>query len=262
MAKKHDQPPPASARQAKIQAAESPRAAGPTRSSSTTVVVVVLIIAAVVVGVVWSQQSRHGDHRRDHRAARRRRRDRARGRYPAFSHGKAGAGAPTVDLYEDFQCPICGQFEALGAPIRALARPAKIKLVTHTMTFLDDNLQQRLLARAASAAACAADAGKFGPYHDAVYAGQPAKEGRATPTPSSRASPRRPASPAARCTTWQSASRAGSTRRTSRRSRPRARRTACSAPPPSSSTARRWTCRSSPPRTSPHRSRPRRRERP
>ena len=93
--------------------------------------------------------------------------------------GKARAGAPTLDLYEDFQCPICGQLEKLfGAQIRAMAVAGDVKLVTHTMSFLDDNLKNDSSLRAASAAACAADAGRFGQYHDAVFAGQPAKEGQ------------------------------------------------------------------------------------
>jgi protein-disulfide isomerase len=93
--------------------------------------------------------------------------------------GKARSGAPTLDLYEDFQCPICGQLEKLfGAQIRSMAAAGDVKLVTHTMSFLDDNLKNDSSLRAASAAACAADAGRFGPYHDAVYAGQPAKEGQ------------------------------------------------------------------------------------
>jgi protein-disulfide isomerase len=97
----------------------------------------------------------------------------------AVNPGKAKPGAPTLDLYEDFQCPICAQLEKLfGAQIRSLAAAGDIKLVTHTMSFLDDNLKNDSSLRAASAAACAADAGRFGPYHDAVYAGQPAKEGQ------------------------------------------------------------------------------------
>ena len=93
--------------------------------------------------------------------------------------GKARAGAPTLDLYEDFQCPICGQLEKLfGAQIRSMAAAGDMKLVTHTMSFLDDNLKNDSSLRAASAAACAADAGRFSQYHDAVFAGQPAKEGQ------------------------------------------------------------------------------------
>jgi protein-disulfide isomerase len=93
--------------------------------------------------------------------------------------GKAPAGAPTLDLYEDFQCPICGQLEKLfGAQIRTMAAAGDVKLVTHTMSFLDNNLKNDSSLRAAGAAACAADAGRFSQYHDAVFAGQPAKEGQ------------------------------------------------------------------------------------
>jgi protein-disulfide isomerase len=93
--------------------------------------------------------------------------------------GKARAGAPTLDLYEDFQCPICGQLEKLfGAQIRTMAAAGDVRLVTHTMSFLDNNLKNDSSLRAAGAAACAADAGRFSQYHDAVFAGQPAKEGQ------------------------------------------------------------------------------------
>ena len=90
----------------------------------------------------------------------------------------AKASAPTMDLYEDFQCPICGELEkALGPQIRTLAEAGQIKLVVHMMSFLDGNLGNDSSTRAANAAACAADAGKFLQYHAAVFAGLPAKEG-------------------------------------------------------------------------------------
>jgi protein-disulfide isomerase len=93
--------------------------------------------------------------------------------------GKARPGAPTLDLYEDFQCPICAQLEKLFGPqIRSLAAAGDIRLVIHMMSFLDDNLKNDSSLRAANAAACAADVGRFSQYHDAVFAGQPAKEGQ------------------------------------------------------------------------------------
>lgn len=86
--------------------------------------------------------------------------------------------APTMDLYEDFQCPLCGELEkAMGPQIGTLADAGQIKLVVHMMSFLDANLGNDSSTRAANAAACAADAGKFLQYHAAVFAGQPAKEG-------------------------------------------------------------------------------------
>jgi protein-disulfide isomerase len=86
--------------------------------------------------------------------------------------------APTMDLYEDFQCPTCGELEkAMGAQIRTMAQAGQIKLVVHMLSFLDTNLNNDSSTRSANAAACAADAGRFLPYHAAVYAGQPTQEG-------------------------------------------------------------------------------------
>jgi len=88
------------------------------------------------------------------------------------------AGAPVVDLYEDFQCPICARFEeAFGAQLADLAAAGQVKLVVHTLSFLDTNLHNDSSTRAAVAAGCAADAGKFAAYHSAVFVGQPTTEG-------------------------------------------------------------------------------------
>jgi protein-disulfide isomerase len=91
----------------------------------------------------------------------------------------AKPGAPTLDLYEDFQCPICGQLEKLFGPqISTMAKSGDVKLVVHMMSFLDNNLHNDASVRSAAAAACAADAGKFLDYHGVVYANQPSKEGQ------------------------------------------------------------------------------------
>lgn len=88
--------------------------------------------------------------------------------------GKAASNAPTVDLYEDFQCPVCKTMEdAAGKSIEKLAADGKIKLNYHVLSFLDTNLQNDASARAANAAFCAADQGKFLEYHNEVFANQP-----------------------------------------------------------------------------------------
>jgi protein-disulfide isomerase len=90
----------------------------------------------------------------------------------------AKSGAPTLDVYEDFQCPTCAQLEkVMGQQIASLASSGQVKLVIHMMSFLDLNVHNDSSKRSANAAACAADAGKFLPYHAAVFAAQPAKEG-------------------------------------------------------------------------------------
>lgn len=96
---------------------------------------------------------------------------------------KAKAGAPTLDIYEDFQCPACKQAEEIyGETITKLADAGTVRVVYHMRNFLEDNpgfTSQGATSstRTANAAACAADAGRFLPFHDAVYAGQPASEG-------------------------------------------------------------------------------------
>ncbi len=90
----------------------------------------------------------------------------------------AKSNAPTLDLYEDFQCPVCGQFEkAMGPSITTMVAAGEVKLIVHTLTFLDDNLKNDFSKKTANAVACAADAGKFLEYHAAVFAAQPAQEG-------------------------------------------------------------------------------------
>ena len=90
----------------------------------------------------------------------------------------AKAGAPTLDLYEDFQCPVCGKLEQVfGKQIASMAQAGDIKLVVHMMSFLDAKLGNDASVRSAAAAACAADQGKFLDYHGVVYANQPAQEG-------------------------------------------------------------------------------------
>jgi len=94
------------------------------------------------------------------------------------SPGTAKSNAPTIDLYEDFQCPTCGALEkAMGPAMASMAKAGEIKLVVHTLSFLDDNLKNDSSKRSANAVACAADAGKFLEYHAAVFAAQPAQEG-------------------------------------------------------------------------------------
>lgn len=70
-------------------------------------------------------------------------------------------GVPVIDIYEDFQCPVCAQFERLnGAYIESLIAEKKATVVYHTLSFLGPES-----VNAANAAACSADEGKFLEYH-------------------------------------------------------------------------------------------------
>ncbi|HEX5334232.1 MAG TPA: thioredoxin domain-containing protein [Propionicimonas sp.] len=92
--------------------------------------------------------------------------------------GKATAGAPVVELFFDYQCPVCKQFEGIyGASLKSLAASGAIELHYRNMTFLDNNLNNDASLRAGIGAACSDFAGKYSAYHDEIYANQPANEG-------------------------------------------------------------------------------------
>lgn len=78
-------------------------------------------------------------------------------------------GVPVIDVYEDFQCPVCAQFEAAqGDYLEALIADKKATVVYHTLSFLGPES-----IAAANAAACSADEGKFLDYHKMLYLTQP-----------------------------------------------------------------------------------------
>lgn len=78
---------------------------------------------------------------------------------------------PTIDVYEDFQCPVCARFEAInGITLEKAISAKKAKVVFHILSFLGT---ESILA--ANAAACASDQDKFLAFHKAFYANQPAE---------------------------------------------------------------------------------------
>ncbi len=102
-----------------------------------------------------------------------------RGPYPAAATGPGGGiviGPKTgkvavLDIYEDFQCPFCAAFEkASGPAIQAAAAAGKLRVVYHPVSFLGQES-----VRAANAAGCASDEGKYAAFHNALYAHQPAE---------------------------------------------------------------------------------------
>lgn len=94
-------------------------------------------------------------------------------------YGNAPEGAPTLELWEDFQCPACGALEAVnGAGIAQLAEEGKYRLVWRPTTFLDNKLGNDSSLRAVAAWGCAIDAGRVREYHDLVFANQPQEEGK------------------------------------------------------------------------------------
>jgi protein-disulfide isomerase len=87
----------------------------------------------------------------------------------------AGDGPVLVEVYLDFLCPACKQFETTTQPtIDQLLAARKIRLVWHPLSFLDSySAPPGYSGRAANAAACSANDGKLGAYGINLYAVQP-----------------------------------------------------------------------------------------
>jgi protein-disulfide isomerase len=106
---------------------------------------------------------------------------------PGVAVGAAGAALeapdaePTVrlDLFADYMCPFCGQFEnQFGSEIQGLVDAGKISYVTHPLSFLDEASNgTEYSTRAAKAAYSVAllDPEHFGAFNAALFAQQPAE---------------------------------------------------------------------------------------
>lgn len=101
---------------------------------------------------------------------------------PSGAQGKDGLAIPvgkesaksTLTVWEDFRCPACKAFElAYRNTIHELTDAGQLKVEYHLATIIDGNMGGTGSRKAANAAACAQDAGKFPPYHDVLYDNQP-----------------------------------------------------------------------------------------
>jgi protein-disulfide isomerase len=91
----------------------------------------------------------------------------------------------TVDVYEDFLCPYCAEFEAAaGGTLEQLAADGAVRLRHHPIAFLDRASTDDYSTRALNAAAVVADAagtGAFLAFSDLLFAEQPAEGGPGLP---------------------------------------------------------------------------------
>lgn len=85
----------------------------------------------------------------------------------------------TVDVYEDFLCPVCGTFEEkYGDQLRQHVEAGDLRVRYHLLPLLVRYSDpEGYSSDSANAAVCAADAGKFPEYHDSLYASQPEENG-------------------------------------------------------------------------------------
>jgi protein-disulfide isomerase len=72
---------------------------------------------------------------------------------------------PKIDIWEDFQCPFCKDFEtAMSSYIEDLVRNKQANVVYHMTSFIGEESK-----RAANASYCAVEEGRFIEYHRAIY---------------------------------------------------------------------------------------------
>lgn len=90
------------------------------------------------------------------------------------------ASAPvTIKLYEDLQCPICREFEAVtGSQVRDAIAAGKVKVDYHMVAFLDRSSTTNYSSRALNAAMVVLDTAgpdTFLKFHTLLYDNQPAE---------------------------------------------------------------------------------------
>jgi protein-disulfide isomerase len=81
--------------------------------------------------------------------------------------------ANTVDVYEDFLCPICGRFEAnFGSKLTQAINDGKIQVRYHPVAILNRATNPAGYSlRAANAGICSAETGVFPAYHAKLFDG-------------------------------------------------------------------------------------------
>ncbi|GIJ80087.1 Protein-disulfide isomerase [Micromonospora phaseoli] len=127
--------------------------------------VVVLVIAGLIGWSVWSGQQS------DEYTA-------PPGANDAGTGVVVGSGPVTIDIYEDYLCPACKQFEqSSGATIAQLISDGKVRVVYHPVAFLNRYSSTEYSTRSSAASGCAAEGGRFTEFSKALFERQPPEGG-------------------------------------------------------------------------------------
>lgn len=102
-----------------------------------------------------------------------------------FGEGAAAGepidGAPVLQIYIDFMCPVCGQYEDVnGADIRTMLEDGAATVIVHPLNFLDDySTEGDYSTRSAGALALVATEAPDAAYQfmQDLFANQPAENG-------------------------------------------------------------------------------------
>jgi len=90
----------------------------------------------------------------------------------------------TVEVYEDFQCPICKEFEqAAGTTLRDLTKDTKVRLIYRPVAILDWASTTQYSTRALNVMGAVIDSSpsSFAALHDSLFANQPAEKSAGLP---------------------------------------------------------------------------------
>jgi protein-disulfide isomerase len=137
----------------------------------------VVLVVAVVAGLVIAWQNSSSSSSEGSAAP-------VAATYQATRDGAVvTAGAPTapatVDVYEDFLCPACQQFEKIyGDEITTALNQGKVKVNYHLIAILEQrSTPPGYSSLAGGAGLCAAEAGVFPAFHARLFAEQPPEGG-------------------------------------------------------------------------------------
>lgn len=146
-----------------------------------SVVIVAVVLALVGVGA-WAVVDAQGDNEKQADVVTPENTDDDFGvRY--VGEGEPNDDAPVVQVFEDFLCPGCGQFEATnGDQLREMADAGDIQLIYQPYSFLDamGGSTNEYSLRATNIAMCTLDEQgpeAFNSIHDALFANQPGEGG-------------------------------------------------------------------------------------
>jgi len=133
--------------------------------TGVTIGIVAVVVAGILAGLIWLVPALAA------------RKSAAADPY-ALSIGSATASV-TVDIYQDFMCPYCGQFDrAQASDLAALVDAGTVKVDFHIMAFLDDSSNgTKYSTRAANAFVAVAqrEPSKALAFNSALYQNQPAE---------------------------------------------------------------------------------------
>jgi len=156
------------------------RAVGPDRSKIILgVVAVVLIAGAVIGGVIYTNNQKNATQDKSVRVATVAVDAPVKRDGGVVEVGKDSAKA-TLDVYEDFLCPICADFErANSSAIEGKIADGDLKVRFHLVNLLNNRSDpEGYSTDSANAALLAADEGKFLSFHKSLFEDQPAEGAR------------------------------------------------------------------------------------